>query len=133
MPTRASILLAACLLLLLHAMTCAPASNAAEVVQIIRMNRTNGQNLHVPEVTLTRPTNPVTSVLFLGAFEGGAGKDKNPLCAIDSRKNEIHIKSPGRLLENSKPRVITRNNADAFLDSITWGRQQVTYIGSVKK
>ena len=119
MPTRTSILSTACLLLLLHGMTCATASKAAEVVQIIRMNRTNGQNLHVPEVTLTRPTTPVTSVIFLGAFEGGAGNDKNPLCAIDPKKNEIHIKSPGRLLENSRTRVITQNTADAFLDSIT--------------
>jgi len=123
MPPRPLILLFMCLIL--HDLPFVATSMAGEATKTVRLD---GKTLYIPEVKLTRPTNPVTSLIFLGAFEGGAGNNKNPLCAIDSRKNEIHIKSTGRLLENSKPRVITRNNAGAFLDSITWGRQQTTYI-----
>jgi len=100
-------------------------STAAETAKTVRLD---GKILYIPEVKLTRETNPVDKFLYIGSWETKAGKNQNSLCAIDSKNNVISIKSPGTLLENSKPRVVTQNNVDVFFDGISWGQRQATHI-----
>jgi hypothetical protein len=125
MPPRASILTIACLLL--HGMLFPTASTAQEAVKTVRLD---GKALYIPEVKITKRVNPVDAYLFIGSFEvrAGHGKPRESLCTIDSRNNFISIKSPEKLLKGSTPKVLTQDTADKFLNGISWGRRQATYI-----
>ena len=123
-PPRASILIA-CLALL--GASC-PAAFAAEAsVETVKLD---GKRVFLPELQLTqKKPYLVTSYLFVGAWSAGTGKNKNSLCAIDTKNNAIRLESPGKLLDGSRTRVVTQNGVDSFLDTITWeGRRQVTQI-----
>jgi hypothetical protein len=89
--------------------------------------------IYLPEIKLTRKTTPVTTFLFIGAFEANGGKKnmQNPLCAIDPKDNTIHIKAPERLLDGSRTRVVTRSNIDAYLDTISWRQRQLVQVAFI--
>ena len=127
MHPRASILAIAACLLLLHSMTCPAPSQAAGAATTIKLD---GKSLYIPEIELTRKVNPVTSFLYIGSWEtrAGAGNVQQSLCSIDPKNKTIHIKSPERLLQNSRPKVGTPNRINAYLDGISWGRWQASHI-----
>jgi len=50
------------------------------------------------------------------------------LCVIDPKNNVLQIKATDKLLENSRPAVLARKDADAFLDGISWGKRQMTHF-----
>jgi len=95
---------------------------ADESVSTVKLD---GKLVFIPEVKLAKKVNPVTSFLYIGSWAGG-GDAMTSLFRMDQANNQIHIKNSGKLLENSKTRVLTKNNADAFLDGISWGRRQAT-------
>jgi len=113
--------------LALHGVPFPAASMAQEVTQTIRLD---GKTLYIPEVKLTRKVNPVPAVLFIGAWiSTGVEKMKqNPLGTLDPRNDSVIIQSPEKLLENAEIRVATRDNINAFLDSIAWGKLQATHF-----
>jgi len=95
--------------------------------KIVRMD---GKAVYIPEIKLTGKANPVTTFLYAGSWEGGAGRDDTgkSLCAVDTANNRLFIKSPQKLLDNSRARRITQNNASSFFDEISWGLKQATHI-----
>ena len=123
MTLRASILILA---ILTHCgVPCLDAS-VAEATHTIRLNG----SVFVPEIQINKRVNPITKFLLIGSFDtkSWAEKIQNPLCEINLETNTILIKSPERLLRNSTTQVLTPSNADAFLDGISWGQRQATYI-----
>jgi hypothetical protein len=95
-----------------------------------KMIKLNARDLVIPELKLMRKTTPVSMFLYIGSWEIDAKAKTSPgnLCHIDSQGNKILLKSTDRLLKNSRTRVVTRNNVNAFLNSIAWGDKQVTHI-----
>jgi len=124
MKTRASILIIACLMLCGLSFPVVSVAAADASATIVKMD---DKRIFIPETKLTRSVNPVSSFLYIGSWEGGQNAEKS-LCAIDLANNQIHVKFSGKLLEGSKTRVVTQNNVDAFLDGISWGKQQATQI-----
>ena len=97
---------------------------AAEPAAIVKMDN---KTIFIPEVKLTQKVNPVSSFLYVGSWTKGTN-DKKSSCSVDSKNNQIRVHSPDKLLEGSKPRVVTQNNVEPFLDRISWGKQQTTQI-----
>jgi len=108
---------------LAHGLPFSVATFAQEAPLVVKCD---GTTVFLPEVRLTRPITPVTKFLFLGAHEtrGGAGGLQKPLCAIDANSNTIRIEAPERLLEGSRTRVVTRNGAGSFIDSISYAQHR---------
>jgi len=116
-------LLLACAMLVLL-----PASVAAnEAKMTVNLD---GKTVFLPEIKLTRKINPVTAFLYVGSWESNAlaKVDQKPLCSLDLKNNRVVIESPETLLENSKTRVVNRENLSHFLDGITWGKRQATHF-----
>ena len=125
MKTRASILIIP--YLLFHAALFPLASSAAEATKTVRLD---GKTVFIPETKLTQKSNPVESFLHIASWAGNtkALKINSPLCRIDPTNSSIIIDSAETLLENSTTKVVTQGGMEAFLNSITWGKRQVTHI-----
>jgi len=87
----------------------------------------DNKTIFIPETKLTQKNNPVTSFLYIGSWAGG-GAARVSLCGIDVANNQIHINFPESLLENSTTRLLTQNDADAFLGKLSWGDRQATQV-----
>ena len=102
-------------------------TGATEAAKAVRLD---GKTVYVPEIKLTQKVNPVDTFLHIGSWDiaAKARKINMPLCRIDPKNNSIIIDYPGNLLENSTTRVVTQDGMEAFINSITWPRQQITHI-----
>jgi len=94
------------------------------------MVKLDGKTVFIPEIKLTRKVNPVTSFLYIGSWEGSprAGMAQQSLCVIDPENKNIRIKFPERLLENSRPALVARKDADSFLNVMSWEGRQSTQL-----
>jgi len=110
-----------------HAMPFSASSVAAESAKTVRLD---SKTVYIPEIKAIRKIIPVDSFLFIGSWEvdAVARKNRSPLCSIDSKNGAILVESPGSLLKNATPTVLTQNSVDTFLDAIPWGQRQVTHI-----
>jgi hypothetical protein len=89
----------------------------------------DGKNIFVPEVKLTKKINLVTTFLHIGSWAVNPTKNaQESLCEIDMENNGILIQSSEKLLEHSKAIVLAQNNANTFLDRVSWDEQQATHI-----
>lgn len=86
--------------------------------------------MHIPEVKLTKKTNPVNAVLYMGSWEleSGAKWSRKPLCSIDLKNNTIDVEFPGERLKESPLKVLTRGNQNAFFGKIPWSTYQATHF-----
>jgi len=86
------------------------------------------KSLFIPETKLIGNVNPVAAFLYIGSWNGASkeGMPQQSLCVLDAENNVLQIKSPDKLLENSRPAVVARKDADAFLDGISWVSRQTT-------
>ena len=126
MKTRASILIIACLMF--HGLSFSATPRLADKpATVVKMDN---KTVLIPEVKLNKKVNPVTSFLYIGSWVGGskAWNAQKSSCTIVPEDNQILIKSPEKLLENSRTRVVTQNNVDPFLDGISWGEKQTSQI-----
>jgi predicted peptidase len=90
----------------------------------------DGKTVFIPEIKLTKRVTPITSFLFIGSWESTAKAtgDQGPLCLVDVKNNDILIKSPEKLLANSKAMVVDQDSLIPFLTKIIWGKNQATHI-----
>jgi len=102
-------------------------SVADEVTKTVRLD---GKTVFIPEVKLTQKVNPVESFLHIASWDVTAKSRRinMPLCRIDPKNNSIVIESTENLLASSTTRVVTQDDMEAFLNSISWPRRQITHI-----
>jgi len=128
MKTRASILIIACLMF--HGLSFPTVSMAADAPAAILTVRMDNKTIFIPEIKLTQKINPVETFLHIGSWDVTAKSRRinMPLCRIDPKNNSIVIESLQNLLENSTTKVVTQDGMEAFLNSISWPRCQITHI-----
>jgi len=90
----------------------------------------DGKTLFVPETQLTRRVVPVSTFLFVGSWQGTfkANGEQKPLCALDLKANSLTLLSPEKLLAGAKTAILNQETSGAFLDGISWSKNQSTHF-----
>jgi len=87
----------------------------------------DGKTLFVPEIQLTRKVIPITSVLYIGSWQSTAKTRaaEKSLGTLDLKNNNLTLEFPEDLLEDSRPKVVKRNDSNSFQIGLAWGKQRV--------
>jgi len=97
---------------------------ADEAKQVVKLD---GEILFLPEVQLTKKINQITSFLYLGSWQSTARTRaaEKPLGTFDLENNNLTLELPGDLFEESRPKVVERNDSNSFQIGLAWGKQRV--------